>query len=106
LLLPLPLPPLLLLSSGKGRGKKILLPFQLAVLIGIAITFSVIGGESLQAFAAGVAQGGHVPGKWAFILMFGGLQLFLSMVSFLTHLPVGGFFSAHSWVDCSSSCLC
>lgn len=65
---------------GKGRGNKILLPFQLAVLVGIAITFSVIGGESLQAFAAGVAQGGHVPGKWAFILMFGGLQVFLSMM--------------------------
>jgi hypothetical protein len=67
--------------AGKGRGKKILLPFQLAVLAGISITYTVVGGESLHAFAEGVAGGGHVPGKWAFIVMFGGLQLFLSMVS-------------------------
>jgi hypothetical protein len=76
-----PLPSLPCRPAGKGRGKKILLPFQLAVLAGISITYTVVGGESLHAFAEGVAGGGHVPGKWAFIVMFGGLQLFLSMVS-------------------------
>lgn len=50
--------------------------------IGVSITYPVVGGESLHTFAEGVAHGGgHVPGKWAFIIMFGGLQLFLSMVS-------------------------
>lgn len=70
-----------LAGTGKGRGKKILLPFQLAVLIGISITYTVVGGESLHAFSEGVSHGGYVPGKWAFIIIFGGIQLFLSMVS-------------------------
>jgi hypothetical protein len=67
-------------AAGKGRGKKILLPFQLAVLIGISITYTVVGGQSLHAFAHGIAPGGQIPGTWAFIIMFGGIQLFLSMV--------------------------
>jgi hypothetical protein len=68
------------IPAGKGRGKKILLPFQLAVLIGISITYTVVGGQSLHAFAQGIAPNGHIPGTWAFIIMFGGIQLFLSMV--------------------------
>lgn len=67
--------------AGKGRGKRILLPFQLAVLIGISITYCVVGGQSLHAFAEGLTpSGGHTPGMWVFIIIFGGLQLFLSMV--------------------------
>lgn len=69
------------LRAGKGRGKKILLPFQVAVLIGMSITYAVVGGQSLHAFAEGIApQGSQVPGAWVFITIFGGLELFLSMV--------------------------
>lgn len=70
--------------AGKGRGKKILLPFQLLVLVGIGITYCVVGGQNLHAFAQGIApSGGNVPGMWVFIIIFGGLQVFLSMVSML-----------------------
>jgi len=62
---------------GKKRGKAILLPFQMAVLVGIAITYTVVGGDSLSAFAH--AAGSHLP-KWGFYLIFGGLQVLLSML--------------------------
>jgi len=64
--------------AGKRRGKAILLPFQMAVLVGIAITYTVVGGDSLSAFAH--TAGSHLP-KWGFYLIFGGLQVLLSMVS-------------------------
>lgn len=68
--------------AGKRRGKAILLPFQLAVLIGIAITYTVVGGDSLYAFAELMSPLGvtGVP-KWGFFLIFGSLQVLLSMVS-------------------------
>jgi hypothetical protein len=51
------------------------------VLIGISITYTVVGGESLHAFAGGVShEGSHTLGVWVYIILFGGLQLFLSMV--------------------------
>lgn len=70
------------MSAGPKRGKRILLPFQLAVLVGIAITYTVVGGDSFAAFARGISPGGvtSVP-KWGFFLVFGGLQVLLSMVS-------------------------
>lgn len=78
-------------STGKGRGKKILLPFQLAVLIGISITYTVVAGQSLHAFAGGVTpEGNRTLGVWAYIIMFGGLQLLLSMVSGSAELSWGG----------------
>jgi amino acid permease len=58
-----------------------LLTFQLAVLVGIAITYVVVGGDSLAAFAGYITPpGGAHLGKWVYYVMFGGLQLFLSMV--------------------------
>jgi hypothetical protein len=52
------------------------------VLIGISITYTVVAGESLHAFAGGVTpEGSRTLGVWAYIIMFGGLQLILSMVS-------------------------
>lgn len=69
---------------GRGKGKKILLPFQIAVLLGIAITYTVVGGDSLYAFTKLVDPGSSVP-KWGFYIAFGGIQLLLSLVS---HLPV------------------
>lgn len=56
------------------------MPFQLAVLVGIAITYTVVGGDNLAAFVASVAPQ-VAGGKWGYYLMFGGLQLLLSMVS-------------------------
>lgn len=50
----------------------------------MSITYVLVGGENLMAFAKSIAPaGGALPGKWAFIVMFGGLELFLSMVSSL-----------------------
>jgi hypothetical protein len=65
---------------GPKRGKAVLLPFQLAVLIGIAITYTVVGGDSLHAFATAVSPG-LVVQKWVFYVVFGGLQMMLSLVS-------------------------
>jgi hypothetical protein len=70
---------LLLSAAGKRRGKAVLMPFQLAVLVGIAITYTVVGGDNLAAFVASVAPQ-VAGGKWGYYLMFGGLQLLLSMV--------------------------
>jgi hypothetical protein len=69
-------------AAGKKRGKAILLPFQLAVLVGIAITYTVVGGDSLAAFARGISAGGVSAGmpKFGFYLVFGGLQVLLSML--------------------------
>lgn len=77
--LPVGLRALVLKSAGKKRGKAVLMPFQLAVLIGIAITYTVVGGDNLAAFVESVAPQA-AGGKWGYYLMFGGLQLLLSMV--------------------------
>jgi amino acid permease len=68
--------------AGARKGKAVLLPFQLLVLVGIAVTYVVVGGDNLAAFAEGVA-GRVLLGKWAYYIMFGGLQLLLSLVSAL-----------------------
>jgi hypothetical protein len=68
--------------AGRRKGRGILLPFQLAVLVGIAITYTVVGGDSLAAFANHMSPKGTsgVP-TWGCYLVFGGLQVLLSMVS-------------------------
>jgi amino acid permease len=65
---------------GKRKGKLVLMPFQLAVLVGIAITYTVVGGDNLAAFAKGVSPANANFGNWAYFLMFGGLQMALSML--------------------------
>jgi len=65
---------------GKRKGKLVLMPFQMAVLVGIAITYTVVGGESLAAFAEAVSPQGQVMGNWAYFLIFGGLQMLLSLL--------------------------
>lgn len=49
------------------------------MLVGIAITYTVLGGGSLKAFANLVDPTMNVP-LFAFIIMFGGVQLLLSLV--------------------------
>lgn len=66
---------------GPKRGKAVLLPFQLAVLVGIAVTYTVVGGDSLAAFAGFLTPaGGAKLGRTSYYLMFGGMQLLLSML--------------------------
>lgn len=84
-------------QTGKGRGKKILLPFQMAMLIGMGITYTVVGGESLHAFANAITPAGNATlGTWVYIIMFGGLQFLLSMVSMHTGPACG---MGHVWVS-------
>jgi hypothetical protein len=64
---------------GKRHGKNVLLPFQLAVLVGLPITYTVVGGSSLHQFVQLVAPSVVLP-RFASPLLFGGLQLCLSMV--------------------------
>ncbi|KAF8060318.1 LHT2 [Scenedesmus sp. PABB004] len=74
---------------GKRRGKLVLMPFQLAVLVGIAITYTVVGGDSLAAFSNFVSRGGTAyMGKWPFYVIFGGLQLLLSLLPSFNELSL------------------
>eukprot|EP00878_Enallax_costatus_P029335 GHUV01031796.1.p1 GENE.GHUV01031796.1~~GHUV01031796.1.p1 ORF type:complete len:451 (-),score=96.99 GHUV01031796.1:132-1373(-) len=72
---------------GRGRGKKILLPFQLGVLVGIGITYVVVGGDSLYAFSHQVTTNVGVP-KYVFYILFGGLQLLLSLLPSFNELSM------------------
>jgi hypothetical protein len=85
-------------AAGKKRGKAVLMPFQMAVLVGITITYTVVGGDNLHAFAAGLSgTNTTIVPKWGFYLMFGGLQVLLSMVSvFAIWLCTGGSSSSSS----------
>ena len=64
---------------GPLRGKWCLLPFQLATLVGIAITYTVVGGQDLRAFVLHVNPSLELA-HWPFYVAFGGLQLVLSLV--------------------------
>jgi hypothetical protein len=73
---------LLSIQAGPRAGKWALLPFQLAVLVGIAITYTVLGAENLALFASNVAPAGTPllsTTQWA--IVFGAGQVLLSMVS-------------------------
>ncbi|KAF8067258.1 acyl-protein thioesterase 1 [Scenedesmus sp. PABB004] len=75
---------------GERRGRALLMPFQLAVLVGLAITYTVVGGDSLHAFAVSVAPNGAAAaiGKWPYYVMFGGLQLLLSLLPSFNELSL------------------
>jgi hypothetical protein len=92
-------------AAGKKRGKAVLMPFQMAVLVGITITYTVVGGDNLHAFAAGLSgTNTTIVPKWGFYLMFGGLQVLLSMVSvFVIWLCTRDSSSSSSSVVCQYS---
>lgn len=98
---------------GKRKGKLVLLPFQLAVCIGMGLTYNVVGGQSLAAFAAGVSPFGKVMGNWAYFLMFGALQAMLSLVRCLpvqcaclpVPCPIGHWSCPAHLLSCLSPCL-
>eukprot|EP00775_Hariotina_reticulata_P008259 gene8259-8447_t len=65
---------------GKRKGKWALLPFQLGVLVGIGITYIVVGGDNLAAFCRSVSpERGNFP-KWIYYILFGAVQLILSQL--------------------------
>lgn len=67
---------------GPKKGRAVLLPFQMAACVGTACTYAVVGGDNMAAFAAGVTPGyTQVMGKWTYYILFGVVELLLSMVS-------------------------
>jgi hypothetical protein len=58
-------------AFGPRAGRWALLPFQAAVLVGIAITYTVVGGDDLHAIAAD-HSGAAAPPAWVFYVAFGG----------------------------------
>ncbi|WIA23691.1 hypothetical protein OEZ85_000385 [Tetradesmus obliquus] len=72
---------------GKNKGKWVLLPFQIAVLLGMAITYTVVGGNSLHAFTTAVNPEIKLR-KWVFYIIFGGLELLLSLIPGFTELSI------------------
>jgi hypothetical protein len=63
----------------------VLLPFQLVVLLGMAITYTVVGGDSLRAFTTAINPNIKLV-KWVYYTIFGALELLLSLVSHWTGL--------------------
>eukprot|EP00882_Tetradesmus_deserticola_P000139 GHRQ01000155.1.p1 GENE.GHRQ01000155.1~~GHRQ01000155.1.p1 ORF type:complete len:391 (+),score=123.08 GHRQ01000155.1:506-1678(+) len=72
---------------GRRRGRAVLLPFQLIVLLGVAITYTVVGGDSLRAFALFVNPN-LAMGQWSFYLIFGAVQLLLSLLPSFNELSI------------------
>ncbi|KAF8065609.1 LHT2 [Scenedesmus sp. PABB004] len=74
---------------GERRGKLALMPFQLVGLVGTGITYTVVGGDSLHAFCDLVSHGGtaHMS-RWPFYIIFGGLQLLLSLLPSFNELSL------------------
>lgn len=72
--------------------------------MGIAVTYTVVGGDSLHAFVDSITPSGASVPKWSFYLVFGGLQVLLSMVSWWLQLqqlvPIEGECSAAETVGC------
>ena len=67
--------------AGPRAGKWALIPFQVAVLVGIALTYTVLGGQDLHQFIRHVNPSGAGVTMIECIILFGALQILLSMVS-------------------------
>lgn len=76
-------------AFGPRAGKWALVPFQTAVLVGIAITYTVVGAEDLDAIVKDYSPAGApaVP-SWACFVIFGGLQVLLSQLPDFSSLGV------------------
>uniref|UniRef100_A0A383W7B9 Amino acid transporter transmembrane domain-containing protein n=1 Tax=Tetradesmus obliquus TaxID=3088 RepID=A0A383W7B9_TETOB len=72
---------------GPRKGKAVLLPFQLIVLLGVAITYTVVGGDSLRAFATFINPNLSM-GRWSFYIIFGAVQLMLSLLPSFNELSM------------------
>lgn len=67
-------------AFGPRAGRWALLPFQTAVLVGLAIVYTVVGGDDLHAVAADHAPRGRAPPQWACYAAFGAAQALLSQL--------------------------
>ena len=65
-------------AFGPRAGRWALLPFQAAVIIGISITYTVVGGDDLRAIVADYAPA-STPPAWACYAAFGGGFGFLGL---------------------------
>lgn len=72
---------------GPVKGWFALVPFQIAVCLGMCITYSVVGSEDLHA-AVNDWSGGKAPAQWVFYLCFMGLQLVLSQLPDFSSLGI------------------
>ncbi|GBF95714.1 lysine histidine transporter 1-like [Raphidocelis subcapitata] len=72
-------------AFGPRAGRWALLPFQAAVLVGLAITYTVVGGDDLHAIVADY-KGASSPPTWVFYVVFGGAQVLLSQLPEFAHL--------------------
>jgi len=65
-------------ALGEKKGLWLLLPFQIILLYGIAVTYNVVGASNLLSFYKLV--GGNVVGIGPWVLIFSAIQLFLSQI--------------------------
>jgi len=74
---------------GPRAGKWALLPFQLAVLIGIAITYTVLGAQNLALSASHVAPAEtQMLSSMQWAIVFGATQVMLSMLPSFNELSL------------------
>jgi hypothetical protein len=75
--------------SGPVAGKWALQPFQLAVLVGIGVTYTVVAGTCLAAFSEHVTSSGGI-NLLGGMLIFGIMEVLLSLVSgiLITHKAI------------------
>ena len=75
--------------AGPRAGKWALQPFQLAVLIGIGVTYTVVAGNCMSAFSQHVTSSGSI-NLLGGMMIFGIMQMLLSLVSALPSSVVKG----------------
>eukprot|EP00884_Botryococcus_braunii_P006433 jgi/Botrbrau1/15791/Bobra.4_1s0142.1 len=82
---------------GDRWGTWLLLPFQITLFVGIPITYTVTGAQSLQKVVALLNPGAHNPGVSVWIVVFSAVQLIVIQIrSFhsLTYVSLFGAFAS------------
>lgn len=64
---------------SKRLGTWTLLPFQMAVLVGMALTYTVVGAEDLKQLVGILSPDTHLS-LWTYLVAFGAVEVLLSMV--------------------------